>query len=466
MQFRFIDRKKDLEYLNMRYQGESFQFIIIHGRRRVGKTALIKEFISDKKGLYYMADSATEKTLLDRLYAGISFQLEGRRLKFNDLDAFFDYIYEQTLKDRYVLILDEFQYLMEVIPSFTSILQRFIDQKLNQTKLFLIICGSEIRIMQSLFGVQNPLHGRRTGQWKVKPFRFSILTQFFPGNDIQNLIEIYSFMGGIPMYLNQYDTKINLDENMKKTMLEKGSLLEEEPIHLLRQEFREIPRYFGILLAISQGKNRIVEISNSIGVEARTLPKYLTNLIETDLIEKFTPLGVNISTNKLSRYRIKDNLINFWFRFISPNQDLLQLGNVKSVIKHINLNYHDYMGSIFENIVKQLIEDLNVKELLPINLLTIGTWWKKGVEFDLIGLSIPGEEIICVEIKYGDNINGKSIIKELDNKLNATLWKDKKKYIAVVARGFSEKCEGCISINTLWLSYLNDNRLEFYESRK
>ncbi len=461
MSFRFIDRQNDLKFLEKKYSERGFQFIILHGRRRVGKTELIKEFIGNKKNGYHVSDTSPEKVLLEKLFTDISYQLEGKKLLFAGLDAFFEYIYEFSKNERVIIILDEFQYIMESIPSFNSILQKFIDERFRHSDLYLILCGSEIRIMQSLFGIKNPLYGRRTGQWKVKPFRFSSLWEFFPGSNPLKLLKIYSLTGGMPLYLNLYEEELDFTDNIDSMMLDQASKLSEEPLNLLRQEFREVSRYFGILQAIAQGKNRIVEISNYIGVEARTLPKYIINLLETDLIEKNIPVGIKVEKNKLSRYRIKDNLINFWFRFIKPHQDQIQLGNKDPILQYIIENYNKYMGYIFENVVKQLVEELNVRKLLPVQLLKVGVWWKKGVEFDLIGISVSEDEILCIEIKYGENINGPEELAILKDKLNGTLWKNKTTHLGIVSRGFEKIEVGCITFDELYQSLFDNTKPKF-----
>ena len=196
-------------------------------------------------------------------------------------------------------------------------------------------------MMEELFAYHNPLHGRRTGQWKIEPFSIPAIVEFFPDLPIQEIVKIQSVFGSVPAYLSYFNPTSTLLENISSTMLSEGHPLFEEPLFLLRQEFREVARYFSILKAVASGETRLVNISNKTGIDARTLPKYLSNLISTNLLLKEIPVGLKKATSKYVHYRIADQYMRFWFRFINPHVSLLKIDGKKAVLDKIadNMEY-------------------------------------------------------------------------------------------------------------------------------
>lgn len=457
MQIRFINRHSELRFLNERYQGNNFEFIILHGRRRVGKSYLLQKFIKGKKSVYLQADQSSQKDQLEYLYAETTRQLSNISQIFRSLDDYFEYL-TNFQDDRLIIVFDEFQYLVQSIEGITSIIQRWVDTRWKNTKLFIILCGSEIRMMEELFAYHNPLHGRRTGQWKIEPFFIPAIVEFFPDLPVQEIVKVQSVFGSIPAYLSYYDPTFTLLENISSTMLSEGQPLFEEPLFLLRQEFREVARYFSILKAVASGETRLVNISNKTGIDARTLPKYLSNLISTNLLMREVPVGLKKTTSKYVHYRIADPYMRFWFRFINPYVSMLKIDGKKAVVDKIAENLDNFMGTGFENFLIELIRLMNVQELLPDLYTEIGRWWKKGVEIDIVGIS--KSSILCIEIKYGDKIDGKRELNKLQNKIDLTLFRNQKVYTIVVARGYTVSCKNCFTLDELWKRYRDSEELK------
>ncbi len=460
MQIRFINRHKELEFLNRRYKSNKFELIIIHGRRRIGKSYLIKKFIEGKKSVYLQANQTSPKDQLEQIYVDTSKKLSGYQIKFASIDDYLEYL-TRFQNERLVVVFDEFQYLVQSIDGITSILQKWIDNQWIYGKLFIILCGSELRMMEDLLSYQNPLYGRRTGQWKIEPFSIPAVVELFPNLKIKDIFMIMSIFGNIPAYLLHYDVDMNLLENIARTILYEGHPLFEEPLYLLKQEFKEVNRYFSILKAVANGNTRLVDISNATGIEARTLPKYLSNLISTNLLLREIPVGMNKSSNKYVYYHIADQYVRFWFRFVNPHINLLRMDGVNAVLSIISDNIDNYMGYSFERFIIELIKIINIKDLLPDNYSELGRWWKKGIEIDIVGIS--NSSILCVEVKYGGNINGYREMKKLEDKVNKTLFHNNKVLKMVVANGFNNKCTGCYTLDDLWYNLTNKIKINLFE---
>ena len=407
-----------------------------------------------------VAEQIEKKLLLERFYKETSRVLEGHSYLFSNENDFFQYITRKAEFERLVFIIDEFQYYNKIDPSITSVLQRYIDKEWKKTQLMLILCGSEIRMMEELFGLENPLHGRRTGQWKVLPFGIEETVEYFPNRSIEDILQLRAVFGGIPTYLQFYNPDIALWESVKEEIMSKGHFLYEEPIHLLSQEFREIHRYWSILEAIAQKEWKVVHIANKTGIESRTLMKYLNNLLAIDLIKKIAPTNLNKVKTKNIQYRLADNYLDFWFRFISPFKSQLELANVEIPLENIHAKWSDYMGQKFEENCIEIFELLNRKGLLPIRVIKIGLWWNKNVELDITCIS-NSKQVVIIQCKWGKTVNGKMLLNKLINKIDETPWKNSKNlWIGIIGRGFKEELKGCITLTKVWSCFTNNENIE------
>ncbi|MEK6915844.1 MAG: ATP-binding protein [Nanoarchaeota archaeon] len=425
----FKDRKNEQKEIKVILDSNKFEFLIIYGRRRVGKTELILETTKHKKRLYYLA--TTEKNAERFHNTCVEYNSNANNIK-QDFEALIDYFKDKAD----VIIIDEFQNLIKENPSIISIFQSLVDTKLNKTKLKLILLGSSISIITSkVLSYQSPLYGRRTASFKLKPINFFDMKEFFPGKSLQELIEIYGFSDGIPYYI----IKINDRENFWKWLEEqlKGEIrfLRDEIDFITRYEFENPSTYKVILEAIANGKNKLNEIKQYTKFKRTDLSPYLKNLLEVDMIKREIPLTKNLKSRN-GRYFIKDNFLSFWFKFIYSNLSSIETGSFK--INRIKDNYSEYLGRIFENIVFQYI----VRNDL-IDADKMGRWWFKDKEIDLIALNDKHKEATFIECKWKDNVNPSEIFKSLKEKARHFEWnngKRKEKYI-IFAKSFSKKIE-------------------------
>jgi len=458
MKITFFDRNKELKFLEEKFKSNKFEFLIIYGRRRVGKTTLIKEFIKDKEAIYFMAKEASDSVNIKEFKELINQYYDVSFLK-DDWKAIFSYL-SKVVNKRFVIVIDEFPYLIKNNSSILSLFQDLIDNYLSlNDNIFLIILGSQLSIIEKdLLSYKSPLYGRRTGQLKIKPFSFLASYEFlkkFSNRDIEESFNIYSITDGFPLYLKEFLEKKNIFNLIGEKILNEGSLLNEEAIFLLKEEFSEVSTYFSILSAIAKGKNSFGEIINECGFKDKTsITPYLRKLEIIEIVKKENPF----MEKKKAKYYINNNFLNFWFRFIYPNYSLLEI-NKELLLKKIKENFNSYLGSIFERIVKELI--LN-KPFFPIQ--QIGKWWWKDKEIDLVAFNEQEKKIAFLECKWQElKIQDvKRIIKELEEKLYYFYQRTKlnrnelEEYLGIVAKEMDEKAKEWLKENGYLVYELKD----------
>lgn len=428
----FIDREEELNFLNSKFSSKRPEFVILYGRRRVGKTELIKQFINDKTSIYHLVSRETEKDQLSE------FQESLARTFPETSDLKLDWtVLLKNLEDKKktILVIDEFQYLIETNSEILKIFQKVWDEHLKNSKITLILTGSSVGMMESdVLAYKSPLYGRRTGQLKLKPFTLDQARSFFPNSDFKKQIKIYSILGGIPYYLEQFDKDRPLKENILQHIIKTGSVLREEAITLLREELREPKSYFSILKAISSGMTRFNRISNETGIKSRSLSKYLIRLQNLHLVEKRLPVTAS-SDSKRGRYYIEDNYLDFWFKFIFPNQSYLEQDPRLFYEDVIEPELDIYTSKKFEEVCKEFI--VSNKE----SYSKVGKWWYKEDEIDIVGLNEREEKILLSECKWTKNKVGLTLLNDLKNKSKKVRWKDEKregKYILFSKSGFTD----------------------------
>lgn len=402
---KFVDRIDEIKFLEKEYKRKTSSFIVLYGRRRVGKTRLIKEFIKNKDSVYFLATEESEaeniKTFQNILYSKYKIPLldNNKLLSWNDL---FYIISTLKLEKKLIIVIDEFQYLLKSNKGFSSILQKSWDEYLKDKNIMLIISGSALSmIKREVLSYSSPLYGRRTSQMNLKPIKFKYFKEFFENKNI-DLIKLYSLTGGIPKYVEILELKENIYDTIKENFLNVNSYLFEEPYFLLEKELKDIGSYFSIIKAIANGNNKLSKISTSLGIKQTSLSYYLNNLIELDILEREVPiLEKNPQTSKKGIYKIKDNFLNFWFKFIYPYKSYIEIGNIDFVMNIIKKSFIErHVSFIYEDISKEKLIDLNLNDKLPVKLSKIGRWWDKNLEIDIVGVDRENKPILFGECKY------------------------------------------------------------------
>ncbi|MCD8249821.1 MAG: ATP-binding protein [Lachnospiraceae bacterium] len=373
----FIGREKELSELERLYEKGTFQLFILYGRRRVGKTTLLKEFCRNKNSIFFSAEQSNEKMNLDK-FSGLVFEHFGESAlePFSSLENALLYIHEKTKEEPLVLVFDEFPYLAAVNPALLSTLQHLIDHRLQQGKLFLVLCGSYMGFMEKeVLGSKSPLFGRRTAQLHMRPFDYRTSCELLEGFSDEEKLMLYGAYGGTPLYLRQVDPCLSLKENIENSFLRPTAYLYEEPLLLLRQEVQEPGVYSAIIEAIAGGASRANEIATKTGEPAAKCLKYIASLCELGIIDRQTPFGKKASSQK-SIYRISDFMFRFWYRYVSGNKTLLETDAMELVWKRkIEPDYSHYMGLVFEQACREYLLRKNSLGELPLLFTEIGSWW-------------------------------------------------------------------------------------------
>lgn len=388
----FIGREKELNALEKLYLSDKFEFVVIYGRRRVGKTALINHFIDDKKSIYFMGVESNAKQNLENLSKSILEFNSGIQTEtyFPSYQAALEYVFQLAERERVVLAIDEYPYVARASKSLASTFQLLIDKYKDTSKLMLILCGSSKSYMEDhVLAYKAPLYGRRTAQMKIMPFDFEETCAYFTNLSDEDKALIYGIVGGTPQYLLQMSDTLSVEENIKNTYLNPMSFLYEEPVNLLKQEVREPAIYNAIITAIATGHSRMSEISTKVGEDTNVVSGYIKNLISLGIIKKETPYGEKAS--KKSIYSIEDNMFYFWYRFVLDNNSVIVRGAADLVYKRIEAQLSDYMGRVFEEICTQYLWKLLLLGKMPIEFVSLGRWWgndprqKCQTEIDIMG---------------------------------------------------------------------------------
>lgn len=388
----FIGREKELNALEKLYLSDKFEFVVIYGRRRVGKTALINHFIDDKKSIYFMGVESNAKQNLENLSKSILEFSSGIQTEtyFPSYQAALEYVFQLAERERVVLAIDEYPYVARASKSLASTFQLLIDKYKDTSKLMLILCGSSMSYMEDhVLAYKAPLYGRRTAQMKIMPFDFEETCAYFRNLSDEDKALIYGIVGGTPQYLLQMSDTLSVEENIKNTYLNPMSFLYEEPVNLLKQEVREPAIYNAIITAIAMGHSRMSEISTKVGEDTNVVSGYIKNLISLGIIKKETPYGEKAS--KKSIYSIEDNMFYFWYRFVLDNNSVIVRGAADLVYKRIEAQLSDYMGRVFEEICTQYLWKQLLLGKMPIEFVSLGRWWgndprqKCQTEIDIMG---------------------------------------------------------------------------------
>jgi len=437
---KFVNRKSELSFLEERWKSNKFELIVIYGRRRIGKTELIKQFIKDKPNIYFLCDKRGTFDNISRFKKQISKFLQKPIIATNDLEEIFDYLLRETKGKRIVVIFDEFSYLVEKDDSIPSVFQRAVDNLLRNSNMFLILCGSSMSMMEiGVLSGKSPLYGRKTGHIKLEKLPFYSYFEFYPKNKIEKNIEFYAITGGIPFYMEKFSENRSTFENVKKEIASKNGRLFEEIDFLLREEFREPEVYKKIIEAISFGNSRTVNISNYTGISANKLWKYLNSLINLRIVGKDCPITEKKIKTKKTIYFIKDNFFDFYMAFVEPFKSDLMIDELFDFENNFKKNFNQFVGKKFEKLVREEL----VRIIFRNRFGKFGRWWQKDKEIDVVALNELEKKILFVECKWKNKVHVDDILSKLIEKAKDVRWYNEKReeFFCIFAKSFKRKIE-------------------------
>lgn len=418
----FIGRKEELLFLQEKYDSKNAEFLIVYGRRRIGKTETLSHFCSGKSPVFFTCTQTEDLAQLknfSRLILNFNIPQAKYISEFSSWEQAFLAVKDIPRNDgkKQILVIDEFPYMAKENPEIPSILQKIWDTELKNSNVMLILCGSAMSYLEKeILSEKNPLYGRATGIYKMLPMPFFDSVQFFPGFDFKDKVLAFSILGGIPFYLGQFDDSKSLKENICSNILRRGSILYSEPEFLMRQELREPATYNTIIQSIASGKTAFNEIHQATMIEKGKLSVYLKNLIELGILSReFPVLSSEREKQNVQRglYKLRDLFFRFWYRFVFPNYSSLEFGdyeNIYDLIVEPQLN--DFVSLPFEDICIEWLRIQNKKRKLPFVFTQIGRWWDKNVEVDAIASNDDCSKFISAECKFHNGIVNDSDIKK------------------------------------------------------
>jgi uncharacterized protein len=425
----FINRKSELDQFGRLYSSNHAELFVLYGRRRVGKTELIREFCNDKPNLFFIAtlssDSEQLATFSQQIY-GFNHAEVSAGFTFPTWEGAFRALADIPMQPRPIVVMDEFTYLISGNKAIPSILQKVWDEKLKSTRLMLVLCGSYIGMMETeVLGYQAPLYGRRTASTLLRPLDLPSSSLFFPRYTPDEQFLAWAVLGGMPYYLCAFDDQQDLFTNIRQQILntQTGTLF-SEPRLLLMEELREPRNYFSILRAVAQGHTRLNEITQASGVgEVNSVARYLDILQQMRLITRRVPATESQpEKSKKGLYQIDDHFLRFWFRYVHPNQSGLDLGLTESILEQrIRPDLDHFAATAFEEAARAFVAKLAQMGRLAFLPDRIGGWWHRDAEIDVLAISQTEKAALVGECKWSVNPIGVNVLEDLKQKANVLL---------------------------------------------
>lgn len=445
---KFVDREEEMMTLQSEYERPGSSLVILYGRRRVGKTALISEFIKGKNALFFLASEESEaqnRTAFKEKAADFTGNELLRQFDAKSWDILFQTIMQTPFQEKPIIVIDEFQYIGKSNPAFPSIFQRIWEEQLKDRSVMVILCGSLISMMESqTLSYSSPLYGRRTAQIRLKQIPFRYYHEFFPDKSPRELVEYYSVTGGVPKYIELFSESDDIYHAIQKNILNRSGYLYDEPHFLLQQEVSEIGNYFSVIRAIAAGNSKLSAISTVLEVKSTSLTKYLKTLIDLDILEREVPVTEeNPEKSKKGLYKIKNNYLRFWFAFIYPNMSFIESGNSTIVLDKIRKSMvSGHTAFVYEDVCREQMWKLNANGAWPFHFSKLGRWWDSRNEIDIAAIDPDGSNLILGECKFWQEPVGSNILYALEQKAAAVEWRKDRRHTWLIlssAAGFTDE---------------------------
>jgi AAA+ ATPase superfamily predicted ATPase len=417
----FVNRESEIQFLLDLVTSNKAELVIVYGRRRIGKTELLRKAFAKGRAIYFVADLGADHDQRRRFSEAVNLSYPNPLLQAETppgWDSLLRYIITLAEKDRMVLVLDEFPYLCSSDPALPSVLQRIWDEVGKDSKLYLILCGSFISFMErEVLGHKSPLYGRRTGQLLVHPLPLRTLKGFFPGYSSEERISAYAILGGVPAYLIQFSDRLSIRQNVERQILKPTAFLHDEVRFILMEELRDPKHYLSVLQSIAFGNTRMNDIVQRTGMERGPVSKYLSVLQDLRLIERETPVTEkHPEKNRKGIYRLSDNFFRFWFRFVLPYKSrLVEAGERKIMEEEILPHLENFIGQVFDKICVEILRYLVDEEKVKLRYDRAGRWWNGNEEIDLVAVA-RDEPVFAAECKWSKKPVGIDILRELRRK--------------------------------------------------
>jgi uncharacterized protein len=430
----FVNRIAELRFLDQvlsRRRPGPGQLVMVYGRRRVGKTALLKVW-AERSGVpatYWVAEKEHAPLQRRSFFAALQRSL-GSKIPTPDFESWRDVwqaVAELVGAERHIIVLDELPYAADTDPAMLSALQHAWDRSFQSSQVVLVLCGSHVRAMETLLAHQSPLFGRMTGQWQLQPLAFGALRQFLPGWSPEEQVAAYAIVGGVPTYLAWMDVERGLVASIRDVMLAPGSLAMAEAEFLLYDEVREPRTYLGILRALANGQHTLKAIADTIMVGSTHVSKYLDQLQEMRLVERRLPATVHPSQelrSRQGRYHLRDPFLRFYFRFLAPRTADLAY-QPERIVPVLQQNLRAFVGqTAWEELARSWVERAALRGELGMMPERVGSHWSRTVQVDVAGVDWRARSVLIGECKWGEDAVDRATVRELVERKTPLLLRD------------------------------------------
>ncbi len=385
----FVGRSEEKKAIIKRIDRSNLEFGILYGRRRIGKTTLLKNILEERRGIYFVASEMDLSYNLEA-FSRVVANYFNQPISFSSLEMIFAYLKKKSERERLFVVIDEFTYLFVREKGIESMLQNILDHVINEANMTLILSGSQVGMIEDVLSYKRPLYGRLTFKIKLEDFDYFDASSFYPNYSNEDKVIAYSIFGGIPHYLARISDRLTIKENVINLLSGKNADFKDEIDFFLKQELRSISVYGMIISAIASGATKLNEIAQSALIkETGTASKYIDTLRDLNIVEKEVCFGEKINS-KRTIYKIKDNFFNFYYFFIHKNKSQIALMDDNYFYDaFIVPSLSTYVGNKFETIAKQfLIKKNKMNKVDP--FFEIARYWgnnkdlKREVEIDLV----------------------------------------------------------------------------------
>jgi len=430
----FVGREAELQLLDRLWARPEATLLILYGRRRVGKTRLLIHWLRQgstgvagqdrlaRRVLYWVAEPSSARDQLRSFSQAVYNFANPQAPAPEDFSyASWQQAWEQVAAlaqtERLALLMDEFTYLLEIDPGIAGQLQNLWDHTLSRANLFLVICGSHLRMMQRhTLSYQAPLYGRAAAQLRLQPLPFGMTARYFPGFDADERVAIYAIWGGIPAYWERLDPAATLSDNIRNELLTANNLMQAEPRLLLQDFVNEPHNYVGILRAIANDAHTQGEIAAFTGLAQGHVSQYLSTLRDTGFVERRAPVTQG-ERSRLGRYHIVDPYLRFYYRFLANRQSQLALGIQEQLLAEIRRHLRDFIGAnTWEELCREWLLRASAQQAVPVLVDQVGSAWTRAAQVDVVGVNSMEKTLVLGECKWGPEPSGRSVLTELIDK--------------------------------------------------
>lgn len=425
----FIGRKEELKKLNTLYNTPGFQMAVVYGRRRIGKSTLLAEFIKGKKAIYYMATKVGVDRNIELLGEEVLRILAPslQNVSFRNLENLLSFIGDNVSQEKLVFVIDELPYWAEKDEAVLSIFQKFVDNEWARKNLLFILCGSSISFMEDrVLSEKSPLFGRRNMQIKLEAFSYLEAAEFVPNYSNEDKAICYGITGGVAKYLSLIDADKSIHENIAEQFFDKTGYLYDETRNLLTQEFNDVSLVNNIIEQIAYGENTLNVIANKVHESESTILYSLNKLISVGLIERRNCITEE-KNKKKTQYVLRDQMFRFWYSYVPAATSAIELGKGRLYYdKAVAPNLHMFMGKVFEEMCKYYVLDVGLEGKLNSYITETGTWWgveslqddqgkwyTQSADIDVVGISTIDRSVVVGECKFKNEKMDKAIFETL-----------------------------------------------------